>query len=192
MRYTLKLAILLLLCLTIASEQLSGYHETGAPSARASSFDQRLDRRVERLDTAGRTMLDNVVDLAFQLQLPTAIEYADREAATSGLNLHFHKQSVREILDAIVRQVPEYHVSFSGGIVDIFTSKGREDSSNLLNKTIEDFAVAQVDTQDANSQLFRAVGREVGSQWCGGSIAIGQWGRLRLLSICRTQGFMRS
>jgi hypothetical protein len=176
----LRLAILFLLCLATPSKQLSGYRETGAQSARASSFDQRLDRRVERFDNAGRTMLDNVVDLAFQLQLPTAIEYADREAATRGLNLHFHNESVREILEAIVQQVPEYQVSFSSGIVDIFAGKGREDSSNLLNKTIKDFGVAQVDTQEANSELFCAVSRELGSQWCGGSIAGGQWGPLKI------------
>jgi hypothetical protein len=180
MRYSLKLAILFLLCLTIASGQLSGYHERDAQWARASSFDQRVDRRVERFDTDGRTMLDSVVDLAFQLQLPTAIEYADRKAATRGLNLHFHNESIRKILEAIVRQVPEYQVSFSGGIVDIFASKGREDSSNLLNKTLKDFAVAQVDTRDAYSQLYCAVSRELGSQWCGGSIAGGQWGPLKI------------
>jgi hypothetical protein len=178
-RYTLRLAILFLFCLSIASEQLSGYHETGTQSARALSFEQRLDRRVERFDTGGRTLLDNVVDLAFRFQLPTAIEYADHDA-TIPLNLHFHNESVRGILETIIRQVPEYDVSFSSGIVDIFASKGREDSSNLLNKTIKDFAVTQVDTQQAGFHLFCAIGREVGSQTCGGSIAKGQWGPLKI------------
>jgi len=173
MKYTLKLDILFLLCLAIASEQPSGYHEMGTQSARVSSLGQRLDKRVERFDAAGRTMLDNAVDLAFRFQLPTAIEYADCEAATRGLNLHFHNESVRGILETIVRQVPEYRVSFSGGLVDIFAT------SNLLNKTTKDFAVAQVDTHEADSQLFCAVCREIGSQ-CVKSIAIGQWGPLKI------------
>jgi hypothetical protein len=152
MRYTLTLGILVAFCLTIPSEQLFGRDETGTQSARALSFTQRLDNRVERFDTAGRTLLDNVIDLAFRFQLPTAIEYADHDATTP-LNLHFHNESVRGIIEAIIRQVPEYRVSFSGGIVDIFASKGREDSSNLLNKTIRDFSVTQVDTHEAVSCL---------------------------------------
>jgi hypothetical protein len=163
----------------VASEQLFGYDNTGIQSARALSFDQRLDKRVERFDTAGRTLLDHVIDLAFRFQLPTAIEYVDHDATTP-LNLQFHNESVRGILETIVRQVPSYRVSFSGGIVDIFASRGREDSSNLLNKTIKDFAVNQVDTHEADLQLFCAIGRDVGSQACGGSIAPGQWGPLKI------------
>ena len=149
-------------------------------SAQVSLFEQRLDMRVERFDTSGRTLIACLVDLAFKYQLPTAIEYADRDATTRTLNLQFHNESVRGILETIIRQAPEYRVSFSGGIVDIFTPKGREDLSNLLNKVIKDFAVAQVDTHEADSQLFCAVSREVGSQVCGGSIAIGQWGPLKI------------
>ena len=107
-------------------------------------------------------------------------EYADREATTRPLNLDFHNESVRRIFESITGQVPGYSVSFSGGVVDVFAARGREDSSNLLNKVIKDFAVTQVDTHHADFQLFCAVVREVGSQGCTGSIAIGQWGPLKI------------
>jgi hypothetical protein len=55
-----------------------------------------------------------------------------------------------------------------------------EDPSNLLNNVIKDFGVSRVDTHEADFQLFCAVGHELGSQACGGSIAVGQWGPLKI------------
>ena len=180
MKYSLWLTIMFALCPTLVSEQVFEHHETVAESATASSFEQKLNRRVKRFDTAGRTLVASIVDLAFTYQLPTAIEYADLEATSRPLNSHFQNESVRRILEAITEQVPGYSVSFSRGIVDVFAARGREDPSNLLNRAIEDFAVSQVDTREADFQLFCAVGRELGSQACGGSIAAGQWGPLKI------------
>jgi hypothetical protein len=180
MRYIVSLVILFAFSLAIVSEQPVKHRETSAQSARVSLIEQTLDTRVARFDTSGRSLVATIVDLAFTYQLPTAIEYADRDATTRALNLQFRNESVRGILKTIIRQFPEYGVSFSGGIVDVFAVKGRGDSSNLLNKVIKDFAATQVDTHEADFQLFCAVSREVGSQWCGGSIAIGQWEPLKI------------
>ena len=144
-------------------------------SAKALSFEERLDRRV-RFDSAGRTLVASIVELAFTYQLPTGIEYADREATTRPLNFHFQNESVRRILEAITEQVPGYSVNFSGGIVDVFAARGREDPSNLLNKVIKDFAVSQVDTHEADSQLFC----ELAGGVCAVSIALGQWAPLKI------------
>jgi hypothetical protein len=175
MRYLINLVILFAFSPAIVSEQPVKQYEMSARSPRVSLIEQRLDTRVARFDTSGRSLAATIVDLAFAYQLPTAIEYADRDATTRALNLQFRNESVRGILKTIIRQFPDYGVSFSGGIVDVFALKAREDSSNLLNKVVPDFAVTQVDTHEADFQLFCAVSREVGSQVCGGSIAIGQW-----------------
>lgn len=180
MKYSLWLAITFAFCPTLVSEQVVEHHETVAESTTASSFEQKLDIPVKRFDTAGRTLVACIVDLAFTYQLPTAIEYADREAATRPLNSHFQNESVQRILEAITEQVPGYSVSFSGGIVDVFAARGRGDPSNLLNKITKDFAVSEVDTHEADSQLFCAVVSELYSQGCLVSIALGQWGPLKI------------
>ena len=180
MKYSVWLAITFAFCPTLLAEQVVEHHETVAESATASSFEEKLERRVKRFDTAGRTLVACIVDLAFTYQLPTAIEYADREAATRPLNSHFQNKSVQRILEAITEQVPGYSISFSGGIVDVFAARGRGDPSNLLNKIIKDFAVSEVDTHEADSQLFCAVVSELYSQGCLGSIALGQWGPLKI------------
>jgi hypothetical protein len=151
-----------------------------AQSAQASLFEHKSGHIVGRFSTSGKTVVASVVELAYRYQLPMAVEYADRDATTRPLNLEFHNQSVRRILEAIVRQAPRFRVSFSNGIVDIFSPEAREDASNLLNAAIKDFSVTEMETREADFQLFCALSHEVNSPWCGGSLAVGQWEPVRI------------
>src|SRR4029077_16336206 len=142
---------------------------------------EKLNRRVEQFDTSGRTLVTSVVDLAYEYELPIGIEYLDPVATARPIDLQFHDESIRGILTAIILQIPEYRVSFSDGLVDIYAPKAREDSSNLLNKVIKNFAVTDLDTHEADLELFCTLSREVEPRGgCGGSIAIGQWGPLKI------------
>jgi len=147
---------------------------------RVSDFEQKTNRLIERLSTSGRTLVDSLIELAYKYQLPMAIEYADREATTRPLNLEFHNKSFRGIVEAIVKEDPQYRVSFSNGIVDIFSPMAGEDRSNLLNKVLKDFSVTEMETREADFQLFCAVAQAAGSQGCGGSLAVGQWEPFRI------------
>jgi hypothetical protein len=124
------------------SEQVFEHHEVVAVSATVSSFEQTLDKRVQRFDTAGKTLVGSVVELAICIRATDRnLNTRTVKPQTRPLNLDFHNESVRRILESITGQVPGYSVSFSGGVVDVFAARGREDSSNLLNKVIKDFAV---------------------------------------------------
>jgi hypothetical protein len=149
-------------------------------SVQVSLFEHKTGQIVERFNTSRKTVVASVVELAYRYQLPMAVEYADRDATTRPLNLEFHNQSVRRILEAIVRQAPQYRVSFSQGIVDIFSPKARGDASNLLNTAIKDFSVTEMETREADFQLFCAFVHEVNSSGCAGSLAVGQWEPIRI------------
>ena len=110
MRCIRNLVILFAFSITIVSGQPGKLHEMSTQSARVSLFEQRLDMRVERFDTSGRTLVACLVDLAFAYQLPTAIEYADRDATTRALNLQFHNESVRGILETCSHAFPGIHL----------------------------------------------------------------------------------
>jgi hypothetical protein len=147
----------------------------------ADANQNKLDRRISDFRTSGRTMMTTVIDMAYAFQLPTGIEYVDREAITRPLFLEFHDQSVRAILSAIIAQFPAYRVSFPGGVIQIDSPKSLEASSNPFNKSIREFSVADVDTRDADLTLVCELGKELGPQtFCGGSIAVGQWGALKI------------
>jgi hypothetical protein len=149
--------------------------ENRAASSSREPFARKLNTRVEKFDTAGRTLIESVVDLVYEYHLPTAIEYAGREASTRKLNLRYQGESVRSILEKLIQQDSEYRVSFEGDIVDIFSASGREDSSSLLNKVIQKFDVTDADTHEADAELLCILGRAVGSQVCSGSLFLGQW-----------------
>lgn len=181
MSYMVKLLTLLACWLSVVSAQPVSHHGLDSPSAQESLLERKLGKSVERFDTSGRPLIASVLDLAYKYELPTALEYVDREITARTIDLQFHHQTVRAVLAAIIQQIPEYGVSFSGGIVDIYAPKAREDASNLLNKVIKDFAVTDLDTHQADLALFCALAREVGpSGGCGGSIAVGQWAPLKI------------
>ena len=145
-----------------------------------SQLDGRLNERIGEFDTAGCTFVRCVTALAYCYGLPTAIEYADRDAAHRTLNLKFHDQSLREVFAALVQQTPEYRIEFNDGIVDVYSPRARADDSNVLNRVIRDYRVTQRETRDADFDLFCALGKKLGSRWCGGSIAFGAWGPTRI------------
>jgi hypothetical protein len=143
------------------------------------AFEQKLDDRITEFDTSGRGLISLVLELAYEHQLPAGIEYVD-EAAFRPLRLVFRNESVREILMAMVVQVPEYRISFSRGVVDIYSPRARDNHQNLLNAVISDFAVDNVDTHKADLELFCILAREFARSGCAFSVAFGQWGTRKI------------
>ena len=145
-----------------------------------TAFEAKLDRHVSRFDSSGRTLAACVVDLAYEYQLPMAIEFVDRDAMRP-LHVEFRNRSVRQVLEDIIRQVPRYRVTFSEGLVDIFTPESRGDPSSPLNAVIRDFAVTEQETRQADFQLLCVLSKQVyDSKFCGGSLAVGQWEPTRI------------
>jgi hypothetical protein len=149
-----------------------------AKTSDVPAFKQKLDKHIEHFETAGRTLVASVLDLAYQYELPIGIERLDREALTRPIDLRFQNESARGILIAIIQQIPEYQVAFSDGLVDIFVPREREDPSNLLNRVIKNFNVMNQDAGAANAELACALAQEIDpSRVCVSSIAKGQLGK---------------
>lgn len=170
-----------LCCATVISPRPRGSQGSNTYSVQVSAFERKLETKVDRFDAAGRTLVANLLDLAYEYELPIGLEYLDRDAVTRPITLQLRDDSVRGLLVALVQQDPEYRVSFSDGLVDIYSPKARDDPSNLLNKPIKEFAVTDMDTHRADMELLCELAREaVPAGGCGGSIAVGQWGPLRI------------
>jgi hypothetical protein len=181
MRHIRRILLTLLACWVTVVQAQPFRHEMSRQSVHLTPFEKSLDRHIERFDTSGRTLIASVVDLAYEYQLPMAVEYVNRDVITRPLNLQFRNQSVRQILESIIRQAPKFRVSFSQGLVDIFTPEGRDDPLNQFNKVIRDFEVTKLDTRQAGFELFCSLNRQTdSSRVCGGSLAIGQWSSLKI------------
>lgn len=177
MRYEIVLGVLLLVPFTGLRDHP---RKVNLGPTVQSTLEQKLDQRIGGFDTAGCTFVGCVTELAYCYGLPTAIEYVDRDAAHRTLNIKFHDPSVREVLEALAQQTPEYRLSFSDGLVDVYSPRARADDSNVLNRVIRNYRVTEMETRDADFHLFCQLVTKLGGGWCGGSLAIGQWEPTRI------------
>jgi hypothetical protein len=142
----------------VAHQHQAAAHQAASKArpTRSLSFDEKLEKRIAHFDTAGRTIFASVLDLIYDYELPAGIEHADRDSVTRPVSLKFHNESLRGILDAIIQQDPELRVSFTDGLVSIFSPKARQDSSAMLNKVIKDFDAGGQDAVEAGFAVFCA------------------------------------
>jgi hypothetical protein len=150
------------------------------PSERPMSFEAKLNQRVGRYSSAGRSLTDSVVEIAFKYQLPLGIEFVDRDAVRKPLNLEIHDKSVRELLNALVAAIPEFRIDLSGGIIQLYAPRVREDNKSILNTAIENFEVTDMDPYMADWELICALNRQVLGAGCQGSHPSGSPQRVSL------------
>jgi hypothetical protein len=140
-----------------------------------TSFASKLDTRVAEFDGSGRSLVAVALDLSYAYHVPLALQYVDRSSTTQPITMHVRNDTLREIFVGIISQFPDYRVSFSEGLVEIYSPSARADSSNLLNTTIRKFTVARRDASHAEMELYCAMVRETrAGDVCGGSTT--SWG----------------
>jgi len=126
-------------------------------------------------------MAELAVLISYRYKLPMAIEYLDHNALRKPLHFKVKDQSVRQVIASIVGSVPGYQVDFSQGLVDIYSPAARSDTSNPLNMVVRKYDAEGLDTHIADTQLLCAIGRQINpNSGCGGSVAAGQWGNLKI------------
>lgn len=143
-------------------------------------FQETLNKRIDGFDGSGRTLAALILDLAYEHKIPLAFEYVDRPAVTEPVDIHLKNSSIRDIIEAAVGRFPEYRVSFSADLINIYSPAARQDRSNVLNTPISNFSVKELDTHRADMELFCAVVQATHGGACTGSIAVGQWGPLKV------------
>ncbi len=130
---------------------------TTAQAPRLRPLQEKLDTHIPRFDNTGRPLVESILELAYEYHLPMGLEYVNRDAVRRPLDLKLRDSSVRDIIASLVTQVPGYQVSFSNGIVQIYSPKARADPSNLLNAVIDNFEVKDRDAQATSVDVFTAL-----------------------------------
>lgn len=174
MRTTVLWCCLACFCavLLVGTKQSSG--EVWA--TQESPFQAKLSETIPTFDASGRSPLLILLQLVYENHLPTGIEYLNAEALRP-ISLRLEGKSVREVLSALIDQVPGLQVSYCTDHISVYSQQARDDPGNLLNKVIPEFSVVGDDTQNAAADLMCAVSRTVNPRTgCFASIAKGQWG----------------
>ena len=148
----------------------------------AQTFEEKLKAGIPEFDAGRRPMADAVLALAYRYRLPLAVEHVTRDAVQKPLDLHIRRTSVRDIIAALAASVPGYRVELSHGLVDLYFPDARLEPLNPLNLVVGEYRVSGVDTHMADAMLLCGLGRQLDptSGGCGGSIAGGQWGPLKI------------
>ncbi|HEV2231823.1 MAG TPA: hypothetical protein VGV68_00310 [Terriglobia bacterium] len=120
-------------------------------------FESKLDAQLKSFDSGGRTLVQAVIDLAYEYRLPLGLEYVDQEAVRRPLNIKLRGSSVRKTILTLTNEVPEYSASFSGGVVHIYSPRARSNPANILNIIIHHFVVTDADPQEASTKLLEAL-----------------------------------
>ncbi len=156
--YLLTSVVLLVPARPACSQQRSGSEHIRL------SFQEKLDTKIPKLDARERTLMDIVLSLAYKYELPIGIEYVDQNSVSRPLKIVLSNNSVRESLRDAVSKLPEYRVSFSNGIIQLYSNRARLDRSNLLNTVIKRVDLSGSDPVMVSANLFALLHRQIRPQ----------------------------
>ena len=116
-------------------------------------LEHALDTTVKDFSLDGKPAVEGLLGLAYEYRLPMGIEYMDVNLVHKPVKVHLRNVTVREAIEMLLKPLREYRVSFSEGLVEVYSPGARRDRSNILNISIEHFEVSRVDALQASTNL---------------------------------------
>jgi hypothetical protein len=129
-----------------------------ATSGQASPLASELPSRpVASFDVRGLNLIDALLQLGQERQVPIGIEYIDAAAFRSRITLHVRNSTLGALLDAITHG-QGYRWLIHDGVVMVAHDGEPQSRRNLLNTRIPEFAIdKEVTLQDASLKLLGAL-----------------------------------
>jgi len=153
----------LTLVLLLIATALSG----AAPSQRDPAAQIVKSYRAENVP-----LVDALLRLGQQQEVPFGIEYIDLKAVTDPITVATGAAPVGQVLDAILERAPGYSWSSRGGVICISHSGVPVGGSNLLDHVLSDFSIPKMSMTNAALALDRSLYMDLhpGTQgWAGSS-----------------------
>lgn len=116
------------------------------------------------------SLIDALLQLARQEQIPLGIEYVDFEALEKPIAVNLGPATISEVLDAILKQGSGYSWSVQDCVVNVSHASISENSGNLLNTRLPRFSVPSVSLQEGSHVLEMTLDHEIHPQvqrWFG-------------------------
>ena len=111
-------------------------------------------RLVRSFNIRDLNMIDALLQLGQEQQIPIGIEYIDAIAFRSRITLHEQDTTVGKLLDAITH-APGYYWSVQGYVITVSHKGAPKGRKSLLNLRVSDFTIArEVTLQAASQQLL--------------------------------------
>lgn len=145
-----------LVCLEYNISARSPNFEPAQSSTTAGSLKARLARRADYIPQSG-TLLERLVEVAKHYQLPMGIEWLDEsgiKTETIKLPVSPDELTVEGLLNVILRQAPQYQMTFENEVINIAPPALTVHPNNLLNLRLKSYAVRNVNVFDAEEELW--------------------------------------
>lgn len=127
----------------------------------SQSFGERLSAKIPVFESDHQPLAAALLKVVYRYHLPLGLEYIDRDAVQRPLELKLRNSSVREVLESLVGQMPEYRVRFGSGVVEVYSPKARQDRANLLNTVIGNFDLQKDTIRMASAELRDSLANEL-------------------------------
>ena len=113
-----------------------------------------LSKRVASFNTRGMCLIEALLKLGQQEQVPLGIEYVNREALVNPLTKDFHNTTVGEIVHALLGGGKGYTWRVRGGVLNVSHRSVASGQANLLNRVLPKFAITKCTLEVASHGLY--------------------------------------
>ena len=116
------------------------------------SASSHLSRKVLLFNVKRQNLINALLSFGAQEHIPIGIDYIDRAAFQTRINLEFKERSVREILDALTEPLG-YRWSMAGAVVAVTHDGALVGKAKLLNTRIPQFHIGETSMHEASFAL---------------------------------------
>jgi len=141
---------------------LSAVLPNGAPNApQASQPPTILSKPVAAFSVRGVCLIDSLLTLGQQEQIPLGIEYVSREALEKPIGKEFHNTTVGEIVQALLGGGKGYTWRVRDGVLNISHKSVATGKGNLLDRVLPEFEISKCPIRTASAALYFALYRNL-------------------------------
>jgi len=149
LKYGVVTGLLIAVGLAVPSGSASGFGLAGGlqnQSVQASSLDARLRLQVSDYALTADSLLQALTRIAAEFRIPMGVVLQGSPEAGHGVKMSWHRVTVREGLDLLVKSYPGYELDTRGDVLHVYPTAIPADQHNFLT--------ANISSLDANDDLM--------------------------------------
>lgn len=120
-----------------------------------------LSRRVPSFQGQGLCLVDALLKLGQQEQIPLGIEYISREALEKPVGTDMDETTVGKIVQALLRGDKSYNWEVRGSVLNISHKTLPSGNANLLDRVLPEFAIPQCSVAEASNVLYMTLDQQL-------------------------------
>jgi hypothetical protein len=141
---------------------LSAVLENGAVSASQAGQSPTIpSREVASFNVRGLCLVDALLALGQQEQVPLGIEYVGRDALEKPITEDFHSTTVGKIVEVLLGGGKGYTWCVRDGVLNVSHKSVAAGKGNLFDRVLPEFVIRRCSVADASNVLYMSLNRQL-------------------------------